>query len=216
MPYQAVLFDLDGTLLDTLADLGNAMNRVLAARSLPVHPLEAYRYFVGEGARLLVTRTLPENRRDEATIEACLAEFRADYDQNWQIETKPYPGVADMLDALTARGLKLAVLSNKPHDFSQRCVRDLLPRWSFNPVLGLRETVPRKPDPAGAFEIAACLNIPPANFLYLGDTATDMQTARAAGMFPVGALWGFRSAEELTENGAEVLIESPLDLLKLL
>lgn len=216
MPYQAVLFDLDGTLLDTLADLGNAMNRVLAARGLPIHPLEAYRYFVGEGARLLATRTLPENLRDEATIAACLVDFRADYDRHWQVETKPYPGVTDLLDALTARGLKLAVLSNKPHDFSQRCVRELLPRWIFNPVLGLRETVPRKPDPAGAFEIAACLNIPPANFLYLGDTATDMQTARAAGMLPVGALWGFRAAGELTENGAEVLVEAPLELLKLL
>lgn len=216
MSYQAVLFDLDGTLLDTLADLGNAMNRVLAARSLPIHPLEAYRYFVGDGARMLVTRTLPENLRDEANIEACLEDFRADYDQNWQVETKPYPGVTDMLDALTARGLKLTVLSNKPHDFTQRCVGALLPHWAFDPVFGLRETVPRKPDPTGAFEIAASLNIPPANFLYLGDTAIDMQTACAAGMFPVGALWGFRSAEELRGNGAEVLIKSPLELLKLL
>lgn len=216
MPYQAVLFDLDGTLLDTLADLGNAMNRVLAAQGLPGHPLEAYRYFVGEGARLLVTRSLPENRRDAATIAACLAAFQADYDQNWQVETKPYPGIPEMLDALTARGLKLAVLSNKPHDFTRRCVHELLPRWTFNPVFGLRETVPRKPDPAGALEIAACLNIPPANFLYLGDTAIDMQTARAAGMFPVGALWGFRSAEELAESGAEVLLEEPVGLLGVL
>jgi phosphoglycolate phosphatase len=213
MTYQAVLFDLDGTLLDTLADLGNAVNRVLAARGLPTHPLDAYRYFVGEGARLLVTRALPENRRDAAPIAACLAGFQADYDQNWQVETRPYPGVADMLDALSARGLKLAVLSNKPHDFTQRCVRELLPRWTFDPVFGLRETVPRKPDPAGAIEIAARLNIPPANFLYLGDTATDMQTARAAGMFPVGALWGFRSAQELAESGAEVLLEEPEGLL---
>jgi len=216
MPYQAVLFDLDGTLLDTLADLGNAMNRVLAAQGLPGHPLDAYRYFVGEGARLLVTRALPENRRDEATIAACLDAFQADYDQNWRVETKPYPGIPDMLDALTARGLKLAVLSNKPHDFTVRCVHELLPRWTFEPVFGLRETVPRKPDPAGALEIAACLNLPPANFLYLGDTATDMQTARAAGMVPVGALWGFRSAEELAESGAEMLLEEPVGLLGVL
>lgn len=216
MAYQAVLFDVDGTLLDTLADLGNAMNRVLAARGFPTHPLDAYRYFVGEGARLLVTRTLPENRRDAATIDACLAAFQADYDQNWRVETKPYPGVTDLLDALTARGLKLAVLSNKPHKFTQRCVRELLPRWTFDPVFGLRETVPRKPDPAGAFEIAAHLNIPPANFLYLGDTATDMQTARAAGMFPVGALWGFRPAQELEESGAQALIKEPEELLGLL
>ncbi|MCK6628329.1 MAG: HAD family hydrolase [Anaerolineae bacterium] len=216
MPYHAVLFDLDGTLLDTLADLGKAMNRVLVAQGLPGHPLEAYRYFVGEGARLLVTRALPENRRDEATIAACLAAFQADYNQNWRVETKPYPGIPEMLDALTARGLKLAVLSNKPYDFTVRCVRKLLPRWTFEPVFGLRETVPRKPDPAGALEIAACLNIPPAHFLYLGDTAIDMQTARAAGMFPVGALWGFRSAEELEESGAEVLLEEPLGVLGVL
>lgn len=215
MTYQAVLFDLDGTLLDTLADLGHAMNRVLAARGFPTHSLDAYRYFVGEGARVLVTRTLPENRRDEPTIAACLAAFQADYDQNWQVETKPYPGVAGMLDALTARGLKLAVLSNKPHDFTVRCVRKLLPRWNFDPVFGLRETVPRKPDPAGAVEIAARLDIPPANFLYLGDTATDMQTARAAGMFPVGALWGFRSAEELVESGARVVVGEPGEVVGL-
>jgi phosphoglycolate phosphatase len=216
MTYQAVLFDLDGTLLDTLADLGNAMNRVLAGRGFPTHPLDAYRYFVGEGARILVTRALPADRRDEATIESCLAAFAADYDQNWQVETQPYPGVAELLDALIARGLKLAVLSNKPHEFTVRCVSQLLPHWTFDAVLGQREGVPRKPDPAGAFEIAAQLKIPPANFLYLGDTFVDMETARAAGMFPVGVLWGFRPAEELQESGAQALIARPGELVGLL
>jgi phosphoglycolate phosphatase len=216
MTYQAVLFDLDGTLLDTLADLGNAMNRVLAARGFPTHPLDAYCYFVGEGARVLVTRALPEDRRDAATIESCLAAFAADYDQNWQVETQPYPGVAELLDALTARGLKLAVLSNKPHEFTVRCVSQLLPHWRFDAVLGQRERTPRKPDPAGAFEIAAWLKIPPTNFLYLGDTFVDMETARAAGMFPVGVLWGFRPVEELQASGAQVLIARPGELVGLL
>lgn len=215
MIYQAVLFDLDGTLLNTLADLGNATNRVLAARGFPTHPLDAYRYFVGDGARILVTRALPPANRDEQTIQDCLDGFRADYDQNWQVATQPYDGIAEMLDALTARGLKLAVLTNKPHEFTQRCVEELLPRWTFEAVLGQREGFPRKPDPAGALEIANRLQIPPANFLYLGDTAVDMQTARAAGMFPVGVLWGFRPAEELQASGAQMLIERPGEVVGL-
>lgn len=216
MPYQAVLFDLDGTLLDTLEDIGNAMNRVLETRGFPTHPIDVYRSFVGDGMVMLVTRALPKNKRDDETIHACLEVYRADYRRNWNIKTKPYDGVAALLDALTARGLKRAILSNKPHEFTQRCVTELLPNQSFDVVLGQRDGVPLKPDPTGALEIAHTLGIPPAAFLYLGDTPVDMQTAIAADMVPVGVIWGFRTAEELGSSGAQALIERPLEVLEFL
>lgn len=216
MPYRAVLFDLDGTLLDTLADLGNAMNRVLAARGHPPHDIGKYRYFVGDGAVALVERTLPEDCRDGDTVDACLEEFRKDYRENWNVETQPYSGVAEMLDALTARGVKMAVFSNKPDEFTKLCATKLLANWTFEVVFGQRKGVRLKPHPDAALEIARILGIEPHEFLYVGDTAVDMRTAVAAGMFPVGVLWGFRPTEELLEGGAQALIERPQQLLDLL
>jgi len=216
MDYRAVIFDLDGTLLDTLEDLSDSVNRVLAARGLPTHTLDEYRYFIGEGTVMLITRALPKDKRNDETIRACLEEYREDYGRNWKVKTRPYEGVFEMLDALTERGLNIAVLSNKPHDITERCVAELLPTWTFEVVLGQRDAVTKKPDPAGALEVVEHLNIPPAEFLYLGDSAIDMKTAIAAGMFPVGVLWGFRPVEELQEGGARALIERPLEILNLL
>jgi len=216
MTYKAILFDLDGTLLNTLDDLGDAANRVLAAKGFPTHTLDEYRYFIGDGTAMLITRALPEEQRSDDTIRACLEAFRQDYARNWKAKTRPYDGVTEMLDELAARGLKMAVLSNKSHEFTKRCVADLLPEWTFDVVLGQRDAVPLKPDPAGALEVAKRLNIPPPEFLYLGDSAVDMKTAIASGMFPVGVLWGFRPAQELEENGAQALIERPSEVLNLL
>lgn len=212
-PIRAVLFDLDGTLLDTLADIGNAGNRVLAARNFSTHPLELYRGFIGEGVTQLVRRMLPESSRDEATLLACLEAYRKEYARAWNVETRPYPGVPELLDALSARRLKLAVLSNKPDSFTQLCVRELLAGWSFEVVLGASEAFPSKPNPAGALEIARRLDVSPAGCLYLGDSGGDMQTAVAAGMLAVGALWGFRDEAELRHGGAQVLLKHPLELL---
>lgn len=216
MPYQAVLFDLDGTLLDTLEDLGDAVNRVLDKNGFPTHPVEDYRYFVGDGSAMLIQRAVPPEARSGDILQSCLEDFLADYGEHWQVKTRPYPGVAEMLDALTAQGLRLAVLSNKMDAFTQQCVRQLLPRWTFDIVFGQRKDVPRKPDPAGAREVASVLKISPMDFLYLGDTAVDMITATAAGMYPVGVLWGFRTREELQQAGARTLLEQPLDVLRLL
>lgn len=213
MPYRAVLFDLDGTLLDTLEDIANAANRVLAAHGFPTHSVAAYRYFVGEGVRTLIQRILPAANRDEATVAACVRDYREDYTEHWNVKTRPYPGVPEMLDGLVARGVRLAVLSNKPDVSTRQCVRELLPRWKFDVVFGQREGLAHKPDPAGAHEVARLMKLAPADFLYLGDTATDMQTAVAAGMYPVGALWGFRTAEELTRTGAKRLIARPEELV---
>ncbi len=214
--YLSVIFDLDGTLLDTLEDLGDAVNRVLVERGFPAHPVDAYRYFVGDGSKILVERALPEHARKPEILKDCLTSFMADYDKSWKVKTRLYEGIAEMLDSLTALRIKLAILSNKSHLFTVACVREMLGKWNFEAVLGLREEVPKKPDPAGAMEAAQILGNDPDRILYLGDTGIDMQTAVAAGMFPVGALWGFRTKEELLENGAEIVIEHPRDLLDLL
>ena len=216
MKKKAVVFDLDGTLLDTLDDLCNSVNRVLESKGFPVHSLDAYRYYVGDGAATLFRRVLPEGHRDEQMIQQCLLDFREDYGRNWSVKTKPYPGIDTLLDALTAQGVQMSVLSNKPHETTMKCIEGILPGWKFEPVFGQREGVPRKPDPSGAREIARMLGLKPADFLYLGDTGTDMQTATAAGMFPVGALWGFRTKEELIEHGARALVHRPDELLDIL
>lgn len=213
MSYKALIFDLDGTLLDTLEDIGNAMNKVLEQKGFPTHEKDAYRYFVGDGVAMLVKRTLPEEKCDNETIQACLEAFYDYYGRNWDVNTKIYPGIPEMLDALTDRDLRMAILSNKPHEFTKQCTEKFLSNWKFDMIVGQREGAPRKPDPAGALEVAARLNIPPARFLYLGDTAIDMQTAVSAGMLPVGVLWGFRPREELSANGAQVLLNEPLDIL---
>ena len=216
MKYRAVLFDLDGTLLDTLDDLAASANRVLRANGFPDHPRDAYRYFIGDGARNLVIRMLPEDRREDGMIEKCLQAFRDDYGRNWAVQTKPYDGVPEMLDAIAAGNLPMAVFSNKPDDATKACVSKLLSQWEFRFVLGQRDGAPPKPDPGGALEIAERLGIPPGDFLYLGDTATDMRTAVRAGMFPVGALWGFRTEDELRGAGAAALVAQPADVPALL
>jgi phosphoglycolate phosphatase len=214
--YKAVLFDLDGTLLDTLEDIANAANRVLASKGFPTRPLEVHRAAVGDGARILMQRILPEANRDADTIQECFAAFRRDYGEQWNVNTKPYAGVSKMLDALQAHGLKMAVLSNKPADFTRKCVYEILSKWNFDPVFGGEDGIPNKPDPSGAIEISKRLSIPPEQFIYLGDTGVDMITANAAGMFAVGALWGFRDREELEKEGAKVLLKRPEDLLNFL
>lgn len=213
--FRAALFDLDGTLLDTLRDLGESMNTVLQRRGWPTHPIDAYRWFVGEGASALVARSFPEAHRDDATVKAGLAEYRAVYERHWNAHTRPYDGIPEMLDALAARGMALGILSNKPHGMTVRCVEGYLAHWHFACVLGQRDAVARKPDPAGALEAARLLGHAPEHILYLGDTATDMDTARAAGMFAVGATWGFRPETELRAHHALAIVHHPREVLSL-
>ncbi|HEX9715177.1 MAG TPA: HAD family hydrolase [Desulfurivibrionaceae bacterium] len=214
--HKCVLFDLDGTLVDSLADLANSMNRVLIRQGFAAHPAQAYRYFVGDGIIKLVQRALPAEAQQEDVIQDCAQKMRQEYALHWADTTRPYPGIAELLDTLAGRGIEMAILSNKPDELTQKVVRTLLPQWDFAAVAGARETIPRKPDPVGALRIAKLLRRKPADFLYLGDTNTDMQTARAAGMFAIGALWGFRTAEELKENGAQALLSVPIELCPLL
>lgn len=213
MRYRAVISDLDGTLLDTLDDLADAANRVLTVAGLPAHPRDAYRYFVGDGLQTLIRRILPQDRRDDEETGRFVRAFREDYSRNWQVKTRLYDGVAAMLTGLREMGILLAILSNKPDDFTRICVRRFLGDWRFEAVLGQRSGMPKKPDPGGALEIAGLLDLPPAEILYLGDSDTDMKTARSAGMFPVGAAWGFRTAEELWASGAGEVAGRPEELL---
>lgn len=212
-PFKAVLFDLDGTLLDTLQDLADAVNRVMKKRGHPTHDIEAIRWFIGEGARMLVERALPEASRTEADIEAALADYRTDYMANWNVATKPYGGIVPLLQELHARGLALGVLSNKPHRMTVRCIEGYLREFPFKAILGQRDEVAKKPDPAGAHEAARLMGCKTEEILYVGDTAVDMQTARAAGMIALGATWGFRPESELRENGADAIVHSPLAVL---
>lgn len=214
MPLRAVLFDFDGTLVDTLDDIADAMNHALVANDLAPHPTEAYRALVGEGVGRLVERALPEDRLH--LHDAVMAELGAYYTDHMLDKSRPYPGVPAMLDALAEKGVPMAVLSNKPHAATAWMVERLLGDWPFRRVFGESETVPRKPDPEGALRIARETGIDPAGWLYLGDTLTDMRTAEAAGMFPVGALWGFRDREELVEHGARAVVEAPGEVVALL
>ena len=216
MKYKAVIFDLDGTLLTTLQDLADAVNGILGRSGFPEHGLESYRYFVGDGVEDLARRALPEKHRDEATVAGFVTAIMEEYRQRWPNHSGPFEGIPELLDALAARRIKMAILTNKPDDSTRVMVSRLLPRWQFHIILGATPALPKKPDPQGALQIADYLKLPSQAFLYVGDSDIDMKTAGAAGMYAVGVLWGLRTADELVKNGAKVLIRKPLELLELL
>ena len=213
MTVRALIFDLDGTLLDTLEDLADSMNEVLASEGFAQHPVDAYRYFVGDGVEMLVRRAVGSKDAEDRLVRHCLARMEKEYGRRWANKTRRYPGISELLDELEKRGLPKAVFSNKPDAFTRLIVGQFLAGWQFAAIRGARPGFPKKPDPAGALEIAAQWAIEPSAILYLGDTNTDMKTALAAGMFAVGATWGFRPAAELKESGAFRLVEHPLEVL---
>ena len=213
--YKAVIFDLDGTLLNTLEDIGNAMNRVLSHGAYPTHPMSMYRSFVGDGWEALIRRALPESASIHDRVLA-LEEFKVAYGKTWDVTTAPYAGIPELLNHLSHAHIKLAVLSNKLHVFVRQCVDKQLAAWRFEKVIGFDNRFPKKPDPSGALSILEDLNLEKRACLFMGDSGVDMQTAVAAGLFPVGAAWGFRSETELMENGCRFLARHPLDLLALI
>ena len=216
MNFEALIFDLDGTLLDTIADLTDSMNIALNHLGFPGHDVNACKMFVGDGVEMFAFRALPERSRNQETVEKCVSLMRQEYKKRWAKKTRPYQGIPQLLDELTRRSLKMAILSNKPDDAAKEMVAELLSKWPFHPVVGAQSSMPKKPDPTLAIQISQQLRVPPEKFLYLGDTSTDMLTAQAAKMFAVGALWGFRSAEELLDSGAQVLVEHPREVLRFL
>lgn len=206
MPLRAVLFDLDGTLVDSLGDIATAMNHALVAHGLPPHPEAAYPRFVGEGVAMLAERAtrgaIPELQG------RVLATYHAYYDTHLFDRTVAYPGVADALLALARDGLRLGVLSNKSDDFVKRLVARFLPGVPFTGVYGERPGIPRKPDPTAALALAGELDVAPEDCGFVGDTSVDMDTARAAGMYGVGVTWGFRPEAELHAHGARAVVSS--------
>jgi phosphoglycolate phosphatase len=216
MRISAVILDLDGTLLDTLKDIADSANRTLAEHGLPTLPLDDYRMLVGEGVVRLFERAVPESKRSPEMLQRCGDWFRTDYSRNWDLATRPYDDVDRLLQEVANRGIKMSVLSNKPHPFTEQCVARYFGGEQFELVLGQSDEVPAKPDPTSTLRIVEHFGVPSDECLFLGDTGTDMRTAVAANVHPVGALWGFRSRDELIQNGARQLIAQPLDLIPIL
>lgn len=212
MKYKGIIFDLDGTLLDTLEDLADSVNAILAELNLPLHSLADYRYHVGKGMRSLITNVLPAEARSDKLIDECIDRMFAEYGKRWDAKTHPYDGVPELLETLTAHNIPMSIVSNKEHHFTLRVTEKFLGRWKFRAVFGEREGVARKPDPVSLLEAAKIMGLGCEDIICLGDSGSDMTAAVNAGMHPVGALWGFRDAGELLQNGAEVLVRRPMEL----
>ena len=216
--YQAVIFDLDGTLLDTIEDIAGATNRILEARGLAPFGVEETKLLVGDGIDEMVRRTFALRgigTLSDAEVDVIIQEYRREYQACWRSHSRPYTGVPELLGELARREIKTAVLSNKSHVFTTAMTAELLAGSRFDLVRGATPGVPLKPDPAPALTIAGELGVEPGACIFLGDTSVDMKTATAAGMLAVGALWGFRTADELLASGAAALVSSPRELLGL-
>ena len=214
--YKGIIFDLDGTLVNSLEDIADSMNSVLQENNLPTHPLECYKLFVGKGIRNLVRQAIPEENREEELVNNCYRSMVDLYRRNSTKKTRLYDGIAEMLDELSARGLKLAILSNKADELTQQIVSDLLSAWHFEVVTGLHTEAHKKPNPIIALQISEKFGVLPEEIIYVGDTSTDMLTATNAGMYAVGVLWGFRTKEELIRSGAKYLLSYPSEIVSIL
>lgn len=209
------IFDLDGTLLNTIEDLGHAANHALQAHGYPTHSIASYPFFVGNGVRRLIERVLPEDARTEATIDRLLITFKEYYNDHNTDYTKPYEGIPELLSLLSSRGVAIAVASNKYQAATEKLISHFFPTLSFIAVEGQKEGVPVKPDPSIVFEILAKAKTPKADTIYIGDSGVDMETARRACVDSVGVTWGFRPEKELVENHADTIVNSPDDIEKL-
>ena len=210
------IFDLDGTLLNTIEDLGYAANHALQAHGYPTHCCASYPFFVGNGVRRLIERVLPEDARTEATIDRLLITFKEYYNDHNTDYTKPYEGIPELLSLLSSRGVAIAVASNKYQAATEKLISHFFPTLSFIAVEGQKEGVPVKPDPSIVFEILAKAKTPKADTIYIGDSGVDMETARRACVDSVGVTWGFRPEKELVENHADTIVNSPGDIAKLI
>lgn len=209
--YKLVIFDLDGTLVNSLEDLGNACNSALERFGYPTHPMDSFRYFVGDGVPMLIRRALPESERSEENIARVKAVFDEIYGRNYNVCTRPYDGITELLDKLKAEGILIAVASNKPDNFTQTIVTNMFGD-TFSYVSGKKEGFEKKPDPQVALHIMEKLGVSPKDVLFAGDSSVDMQTAHNAGCDCIGCVWGFRTLQELTDNKATYIANSPIDI----
>jgi phosphoglycolate phosphatase len=210
-----VIFDLDGTLLNTIEDIADATNAVLEKHQLPTHDIESYKYFVGNGIYVLARKAIPESIQGDE-FEKLATEVIESYKIVQNTKTRPYDGILDLLHSLNEKSINVAVLSNKPHDLVKPTMDAYFSGIEFCKLLGSRNDVPKKPAPDGVFEILDELKESPANCLFVGDTSTDIKTGVASGVDAVGILWGFRGEDELKAAGASYLVKDPLEILELL
>ncbi len=212
MKYTAVLFDLDGTLINSLHDLAESANEALKKHGFKTHPTDSYKKFVGNGVRNLIKNAAPDGIED-SVIEKILEDYRIIYDKNYVNKTRAYDGIHEMLDHLQKARIKMGVCSNKPHKPTNEIVEKLLGSEYFDVIFGEREGIPRKPDPASLIEAAEKLGVPPSQTIYVGDSGGDMESANRAGMLAAGVLWGFRGQEELIACGGKILLATPSELV---
>ncbi|EFI35458.1 HAD-superfamily hydrolase, subfamily IA, variant 3 [Desulfonatronospira thiodismutans ASO3-1] len=212
MSNKGIIFDLDGTLLNTLQDLADTVNSVLKGRGWSTHPVDAYRNFVGDGLTMLIRRAVPEDVQDQSVINECILAAREEYSRRWANRTAPYPGVLEALEELARNEIPMAVLSNKPHEATLHTVGHFFPDGYFQVVQGALPNGAVKPDPEPALEVAARMGLKPDQVYFLGDSNVDMYTALRAKMTALGAAWGFRGREELLQAGAHYILESPQEL----
>ncbi len=211
---KTVIFDLDGTLLDSIEDIASSMNKVLESLQLPTHKIEDYKYFVGGGVDILVENAL-SNQSKEIKDEV-IKRFKIEYDGKLHSKTLPYDGIYELLDELKKLDINLAVLSNKPHEFTVSYVNHFFKNYNFKEIHGQKKDVPKKPDPKAALDIVKCLDSSCENTYFIGDTKIDMQTAKSANMTAIGVLWGFRDEKELRDFGADFIVSNPLEILKII
>lgn len=216
MKYKAVIFDLDGTLVDSIEDLADSMNKILSEHGLPVHKVDSYYGFVGMGLKRLVFNALPESHRMDSVVEDFLFKMKNSYNNNITNKTKPYDGINELLGSLLKNGIKISVLSNKADELTKKVVFDIFSDYRFEYVLGPISDELRKPNPENALLIIRNLDILPSESIFVGDTSIDMITAKNAGMLAVGVSWGFRTKHELLESGADFIIDNPSELIEIL
>ena len=215
---KTIIFDLDGTLIDSLEDIAVCMNQVLKELNLPTHEMNDYKYFVGGGISILVDNALNALNKEitDELKEKVTQRFKEIYDQKLHLKTKAYDGIYELLDELVTLDCNIGILSNKPHEFTVQYANSLFSKYNIKEVHGQKSDVPKKPDPIAAITIANSFNIPCEEIYFVGDTMVDMQTAVNANMIGIGVLWGFRDEKELMENGADFIVKHPLDILDII
>ena len=215
MNKRLAIFDLDGTLLDTVADLANATNQALAKCGYPTHPTEAYYHFVGNGINKLFARALPEEARNEENVLRIRTHFIPYYNEHNADDSRPYPGIVELLHKLQFHGVQVAVASNKYQQATAKLVAHFFPDIRFAAVYGQREGVAIKPAPTIVNDILSVTGVSRADTIYIGDSGVDMLTAHNAEVESIGVTWGFRDEEELSSNGANHIVHHAEEILKL-
>ncbi|MFB9078449.1 HAD family hydrolase [Flavobacterium procerum] len=215
MKFKGIIFDLDGTLVNSLEDISDAMNKVLQGLNFPTHTYETYQYFIGSGLRNLVSKALPATNNSDEQIEICFECMINEYREMCTLKTKPYDGIVELLEKLTSQNIKMAVFSNKADELTKKIASEIFPN-NFDTAIGLSTEELKKPNPFEAVEISKKWNLKPEEILFVGDSDIDMQTAVNANMFPVGVTWGYRTEEELKNSGAKVVVNTASELIEIL